>query len=418
MSSSRQILKKATKVANRPTQSKSKAPAGKPLKDESSDEESDDGFQTDDQSESDDESGTEGDDDDEDEDSEEDDITPEALAKLRELLADVDPAELALLEEAMEGEDDDEEESGSEGEDGDEQDETMEAGSEDDEIEFEDHEEEDGDIIPVERTTVNDKVALERVLASFKTNTTFFDTLTLTYPKELEIPDAENDLERELEFYKQSLWAAQHAEGLFEAASLPFTRPNDYFAEMLKTDAHMSLIRQKLLDESAGIKASEDARKLRDAKKFGKKVQVERLKEREKDKKDVGKRLESLKKKRKNGDGGFATTEDFDIALEDAISGNPAKKRKVVESERGGRGGRGGSRGISRRGRDSKFGNPTTSRRPKENNDKLDGDGSGSSRGRGGGRGGRGGARGGRGGDRGSKRGGAGAQRLGKSRRK
>lgn len=58
----------------------------------------------------------------------------------------------------------------------------------------------------------------------------------------------------------------------------------------------MSLIRQKLLDEQAGIKASEDARKLRDAKKFGKKVQVERLKEREKDKKEVGKRLEGLKK--------------------------------------------------------------------------------------------------------------------------
>lgn len=92
------------------------------------------------------------------------------------------------------------------------------------------------------------------------------------------------------------MWAAQHAQGLFAAASLPFTRPEDYFAEMLKTDAHMSLIRQSLLNESAGIKASEDARKLRDAKKFGKKVQVERLKEREKDKKDVGKRLESLKK--------------------------------------------------------------------------------------------------------------------------
>lgn len=96
--------------------------------------------------------------------------------------------------------------------------------------------------------------------------------------------------------YKQSLWAVQHAEGLFAAASLPFTRPDDYFAEMLKTDAHMSLIRQSLLNESAGIKASEDARKLRDAKKFGKKVQVERLKEREKEKKEVGKRLESLKK--------------------------------------------------------------------------------------------------------------------------
>lgn len=58
----------------------------------------------------------------------------------------------------------------------------------------------------------------------------------------------------------------------------------------------MSRIRQSLLDEQAGFKASDEARKLRDAKKFGKKVQVERLKEREKDKKEVGKRLDGLKK--------------------------------------------------------------------------------------------------------------------------
>lgn len=67
---------------------------------------------------------------------------------------------------------------------------------------------------------------------------------------------------------------------------------------MLKSDDHMSRIRQSLLDEQAGFKASDEARKLRDAKKFGKKVQVERLKEREKEKKEVGKRLDSLKKSR------------------------------------------------------------------------------------------------------------------------
>lgn len=87
-----------------------------------------------------------------------------------------------------------------------------------------------------------------------------------------------------------------HAESLFEKASLPFHRPTDYFAEMVKTDAHMAQIRQSLLDEQAGMKASEDARKLRDAKKFGKKVQHERLRERERDKKAIGEKLDSLKK--------------------------------------------------------------------------------------------------------------------------
>jgi hypothetical protein len=42
---------------------------------------------------------------------------------------------------------------------------------------------------------------LLRVLATFKTDTSFFDTLSLTNPKALEIPDAENDLSRELELF-------------------------------------------------------------------------------------------------------------------------------------------------------------------------------------------------------------------------
>lgn len=96
--------------------------------------------------------------------------------------------------------------------------------------------------------------------------------------------------------YKQALWAAQRAEQLFDAEGLPFHRPDDYFAEMLKTDAHMAGVRQTLLDEQAGIKASEDARKLRQQKKFGKQVQVERIKERQKEKKAIGDRLDSLKK--------------------------------------------------------------------------------------------------------------------------
>lgn len=77
---------------------------------------------------------------------------------------------------------------------------------------------------------------------------------------------------------------------------MPFYRPDDFFAEMIKSDAQMAKIRQALLDESASIKASQEARKLRDAKKFGKRVQVEKKKEREREEKAVGKKLDSLKK--------------------------------------------------------------------------------------------------------------------------
>jgi rRNA-processing protein EBP2 len=170
---------------------------------------------------------------------------------------------------------------------------------------------------------------LDRVLASFELpkETSFFETQTLTYPEDLEIPDVSDDLKRELELYvtfpnkigtimltivffsflpillhtkncsyKQSLWAAQEAHRRFAAASKPFTRPSDYFAEMVKSDDHMERVRQKLLDESASLKASEEAKRQRQLKKFGKKVQVAKQLERQKEKKALEEKVKAFKK--------------------------------------------------------------------------------------------------------------------------
>lgn len=67
---------------------------------------------------------------------------------------------------------------------------------------------------------------------------------------------------------------------------------------MVKSDVHMERIRQRLLDEKAGIKKSEDKRKEREGKKFGKQVQIEKLKERERGKKEMEERLKGLKRSR------------------------------------------------------------------------------------------------------------------------
>jgi rRNA-processing protein EBP2 len=96
--------------------------------------------------------------------------------------------------------------------------------------------------------------------------------------------------------YKQALHGANTARVLAAKHKFPFTRPSDYFAEMIKSDAHMERIRQRLLDESATIKKSEDKRKEREGKKFGKQVQIEKLKEREKSKKEMEERLKGLKR--------------------------------------------------------------------------------------------------------------------------
>ena len=90
--------------------------------------------------------------------------------------------------------------------------------------------------------------------------------------------------------------SANQARSLATKHNFPFTRPSDYFAEMVKSDSHMERIRQRLLDESAGIKKSEEKRREREGKKFGKQVQIEKLKEREKSKKEMEERLKGLKR--------------------------------------------------------------------------------------------------------------------------
>ena len=58
----------------------------------------------------------------------------------------------------------------------------------------------------------------------------------------------------------------------------------------------MERIRQRLVDETAGIKRGEEKKREREGKKFGKKVQVEKLKEREKNKKEMDERIKGLKR--------------------------------------------------------------------------------------------------------------------------
>lgn len=96
--------------------------------------------------------------------------------------------------------------------------------------------------------------------------------------------------------YKQALHSANEARSLAAKHQLPFTRPADYFAEMVKSDSHMERIRQRLLDETANIKKSEEAKKQREGKRFGKQVQQEKLKERVQTKKEMEERIKGLKR--------------------------------------------------------------------------------------------------------------------------
>jgi rRNA-processing protein EBP2 len=119
---------------------------------------------------------------------------------------------------------------------------------------------------------------------------------TVTSSEPIVPDDVHDDLQRELAFYAQALEATEIGLSNLRKAGIPVNRPADYFAEMVKTDAHMEKIRRKLMDERTKLVASEDARRQRELKKFGKKVQQEKLLERQKNKSAELEKINTLKK--------------------------------------------------------------------------------------------------------------------------
>lgn len=161
------------------------------------------------------------------------------------------------------------------------------------------NEEEKEDIIPHQRLTINNTTALTAALKRIALPTSklpFSEHQSVTTAEPVSIADVSDDLTRELAFYSQSLSAVQEGRRALKAEGVPFTRPTDYFAEMVKADEHMAKIKAKLIDEAASKRASADARKQRDLKKFGKQVQVAKLQERAKETKDTMEKIKALKR--------------------------------------------------------------------------------------------------------------------------
>ena len=159
--------------------------------------------------------------------------------------------------------------------------------------------EDKGDIIPHQRLTINNTAALTAALKRIElpySKLAFSEYQSVTTTEPVEIADIDDDLNRELAFYKQCLSSVKDARGRLKKEGVSFSRPADYFAEMVKSDEHMGKIKAKLIDEAAGKKASAEARKQRDLKKFGKQVQVAKMQERAKEKRDTMEQINLLKR--------------------------------------------------------------------------------------------------------------------------
>ncbi|CAF3843481.1 unnamed protein product [Rotaria sordida] len=118
---------------------------------------------------------------------------------------------------------------------------------------------------------------------------------------------ADNDFKREMLFYRQAQATVLEAIPRLKAENLATKRPDDYYAQMAKSDEHMKRIREYLVNRKSDIEKREKLRKLREQRLYGKKVQQEVLLKRQEDKTKL---LKTMKKVRKGKQGSMQELEE------------------------------------------------------------------------------------------------------------
>lgn len=96
-----------------------------------------------------------------------------------------------------------------------------------------------------------------------------------------------DDLQRETLFYRQAQSAIIEGLARLKALGVPTKRPEDYFAQMAKSDDHMLKVKRRLLTQQMSQEKANKVKKLRELKKYGKKVQVEVGLQRAKEKREM-----------------------------------------------------------------------------------------------------------------------------------
>ena len=153
-----------------------------------------------------------------------------------------------------------------------------------------------------------------------------------------------NDFKREMTFHRQAQSAVLEGIKRLHALAMPTKRPDDYFAEMAKTDEHMQKVRSNLMAKQQGQAKSERLKQIREQRKMGKLIQRQSRVQRDTDKREM---LDKLKKFRK----GKLKNLDF---LEDTKKPGGTKGPSSKRKERDSRFGFGGKkRGLKRNTKES-----------------------------------------------------------------
>ena len=79
-----------------------------------------------------------------------------------------------------------------------------------------------------------------------------------------------NDIKREIAFYNATRANVQKGMQFLVQSNVPISRPDDFLAEMLKTDEHMARVKSRLLKQQVKMKTFGEKKQRTENKKFHK----------------------------------------------------------------------------------------------------------------------------------------------------
>lgn len=173
----------------------------------------------------------------------------------------------------------------------------------------------------------------------------------------LEVEDVDDDLQREVAFYNIAKAAVHTCAAKLADAGVSYKRPEDYFAEMVKSDKHMARVKDQLIFEQRKMAAFEMRKSQQQHKKRAKQVQAEKIKARHEEKQST---LDAVKKWRKTAADRRGLMDDED-GFEQVLHAKPDRAPRTGKRDLP-------QKGKKRQAKDAKFGFGGKKRFAKRNN--------------------------------------------------
>lgn len=126
----------------------------------------------------------------------------------------------------------------------------------------------------------------------------WIESLTVTTAEPFVLENLNDDLKRESLFYEETLAGVKTALARMDEAGIPYQRPTDFYAEMVKPDSHMNRVKDALLREKKKMAVVQNRKQQREQQKMAKQVQAERIKQKGAGKREAKATLEALKAKK------------------------------------------------------------------------------------------------------------------------